>query len=145
MYHHLDTTKKAFVGKTLESITRVDDSSVLIEFGDGTKLKLGVDGDCCSTSIFYEIEMPESLKGATLEDIIEGEWKPDSELNKLADSEEVALAKIKAAGIDFYPEVNSVWNVVLKTNRGNALVRHINSSNGYYDGCTWYELAERPA
>jgi hypothetical protein len=140
MYHHLDSTKKQFIGKTLEKISRIDDSTVLIEFGDGSKCKLGVEGDCCSTSIFYEIEMPDSLKGATLEDIIEREWDDDSELNKLADSEEVALAKIKAAGIDFYPEENSVWNVVLKTNRGNALVRHINSSNGYYDGMTSYEL-----
>jgi hypothetical protein len=146
MYHHLESTKKQFIGKTLESITRIDVSSVLIGFGDGARCKLSVEGDCCSTSIFYEIEMPDSLKGATLEDIIEREWDEDewnevSESKKLADSEEVALAKIKANGIDFYPEENKIWNVVLKTNRGNALVRHINSSNGYYDGYTSYELA----
>lgn len=136
----METTKKQFVGKTLEGISRINDSSVMVEFGDGSKCKLSVDGDCCSHSIFYEIEMPESLKGATLEDIIESTWEDESLAKATADTEEVALEKVKASGIEFYPECNSVWNVVLKTNRGNALVRHINSSNGYYDGMTSYEL-----
>lgn len=137
MKHYLDETKKQFLGKTLQSITRLAENAALVEFGDGTKLKVNVDGDCCSHSIFYEIEMPEALIGATLEDIVEREWgTPDL----TADTEEVALEKVAASGMDFSPEENSVWNVVLKTNRGNALLRHINSSNGYYDGCTSYKV-----
>ena len=141
MYHHIDTTKKQFVGKTLKGISRVDDSSVKIEFGDGTSCKLSVEGDCCSQSIFYDIKLPAGgLDGAVLEDILEGGGDEESESVTSADSEEAALEKVKASGIRFSPEYNRVWNVVLKTNRGNALVCHINSSNGYYDGYTSYEL-----
>jgi hypothetical protein len=135
MYHHLETTKKQFIGKTLENISRVNDATVLIKFGDGTKCNLSVEGDCCSTSIFYEIEMPEILRGAILKDIIEHDEKD-------VDSQDTALEKVKASGIDFYLDESKVWNVVLKTNRGNALVRHINSSNGYYDGYTRYEFVD---
>jgi hypothetical protein len=150
MYHHLETTKKQFIGKTLESITEISpsidfDDAVLIKFGDGTKLKLSVKGSCCSLSVFYEIVMPDELKGAILEDIIEGSGYDNGCLSKTtADSEEVALSKCKAKGIeidkDNYDDAFSVWNIVLKTNRGLALIRHLNISNGYYDGGTYYEL-----
>jgi hypothetical protein len=151
MYHHLETTKKQFIGKTLESIAEISpspnfDDAVLIEFGDGTKLKLSVDGDCCSHSMFYEIVMPDELKGAILEDIIEGSGYNDGRLSETtADSQEVALSKskCKAKGMflnEVYEEYElSVWNIVLKTNRGLALIRHLNISNGYYDGETYYE------
>lgn len=140
MYHHLDSTKKQFIGKTLKSITRVADDAALVEFEDGTKVEISVVGECCSHSIFYEIEMPETLLGSTLEDIIEREYGDESEAERTADNEATALEKVKQSGVDFYPECNKVWNVVLKTDRGNALLRHINSSNGYYDGCTLYRL-----
>lgn len=146
MYHHMETTKKQFVGKTLQGITRVDESTVRIHFGDGTSCKLNVEGDCCSYSIFYEIEMPEELKGAVLEDMVEGGCNSYGEKNistDTADSDEVAMAKVKAQGFDFQGCL-SVWNVVLKTNRGNALIRHINTSNGYYNGMTSYELEGAP-
>ena len=149
MYHHLETTKKQFIGKPLESITQISpspsfDDAVLIEFGDGTKLKLSVEGDCCSYSVFYEIVIPDKLKGAVLEDIIEGGGYDDGRLSETtADSKEVALSKCKAKGMfidEVYEEYElSVWNIVLKTNRGIALIRHLNISNGYYDGETYYE------
>ena len=140
MYHHLDSTKKPFIGKTLKSIVRSADDAAVVEFEDGTKVEISVVGDCCSHSIFYEIEMPETLIGSTLEDIIEREYGGESEAELTADDESTALKKVEASGIDFSPECNSVWNVVLKTDRGNALLRHINASNGYYDGCTSYRL-----
>ena len=143
MYHHMETTKKQFIGKTLKGITRIDASTVRIQFGDSTSCKLSVEGDCCSYSIFYEIEMPDDLRGAVLEDMVEGgcySYGEKTLSTDTADSNEVAMAKVKAQGFDFAAEELSVWNVVLKTNRGNALIRHINSSNGYYDGMTTYEL-----
>jgi hypothetical protein len=148
MYHHLETTKKQFIGKTLESITEISPSpdfedAVLIEFGDGTKLKINVDGDCCSHSVFYEIVMPDELKGAILEDIIQPSYNVDSLSKTTADSEEVALSKCRAKGIEIdkgnYDAELSIWNIVLKTNQGLALIRHLNISNGYYDGETYYE------
>jgi hypothetical protein len=149
MYHHLETTKKQFIGKTLESITEIDprpdfDDAVLIKFRDGAKLKLNVKGDCCSLSMFYEIVMPDELKGAILEDIIEGSGYDDGRLSEAtADSQEVALSKCKAKGIktdgENYDDTFSIWNIVLKTNRGLALIRHLNISNGYYDGMTYYQ------
>lgn len=139
MYHHLDTTKKPLIGKTLKAITRVSDSVVCVEFDDA-KVEISVYGDCCSHSIFYAIEMPEALIGATLEDIEENSYEENSLSKTTADDEATALEKVKASGIEFCPEENKVWNVVLKTNRGNALIRHINASNGYYDGDTTYKM-----
>lgn len=139
MYHHLDTTKTPLIGKKLKAITRVSDSVVCVEFDDA-KVEISVDGDCCSHSIFYAIEMPETLIGATLEDIKEISYGENSLSRTTADDEATALEKVKASGIKFWPDENSVWNVVLKTNRGNALIRHINSSNGYYDGSTTYRM-----
>lgn len=139
MYQHLDTTKKQFIGKNLKQISRLADDEAIVEFEDGSKVKVSVSGDCCSHSIFYEIEMPENLRGATVEDISASGYPEDSESVRTADDEAVALEKVKKSGIDFSPEENSVWNVVLKTNRGNALIRHINSSNGYYDGDVSFE------
>ena len=145
MYHHLETTKKQFIGKTLESITETDsghyfDDAVLIKFGDGTKLKLSVEGDCCSHSVFYEIVMPSALEGAILEDIIEDSFDEDSLSKTTADNEATALSKCREKGIEINQEYQKVWNIVLKTNRGLALIRHLNTSNGYYDGLTYYEL-----
>lgn len=141
MTHYLDETKKQFLGKTLQAITRLADDAVIVEFGDGTKLQITVQGECCSYSIFYEIEFPETLIGATLKDIVEREWGEENSLsNVTSDTEAEALEKVRAAGFDFSPEENSVWNVVLKTDRGLALLRHINASNGYYDGYTSYQV-----
>lgn len=138
MKHYLPETLKPLVGKTLSAIDREAIDSVIITFGDGHRVRLSVEGDCCSTSIFYEIDADAALGGALM-DIDESGWMEDSLSVTTADSEDVALAKIAAAGLDFYPEENSVWNVVLVTDKGNALIRHINSSNGYYDGTTNYE------
>lgn len=136
MYQHIDSAIKPHIGKKLEAITRIADDKVMIEFEDGAKLKASVSGDCCSHSIFYEIEMPDELRGATLEGVC-ASCRDESVTT--ADDEATALAKVKASGMDFNPEENSVWNVVLKTDRGNALIRHINSSNGYYDGDVYFE------
>lgn len=112
----------------------------MIEFGDGSKCQLSIDGDCCSHSIIYEIDISDDIKGSIIEDLSEGGWNEDSLSTETADTESVALEKIKQSGIEFFPEENRIWNVVLKTNKGNALIRHANSSNGYYDGYTNYKF-----
>lgn len=140
MKQYISDAIKSVIGKNLESIARLGDAEVLVEFGDGTKVKVSVQGDCCSHSIFYAIEMPETIRGATLEDVSASGYPEDSESVRTADDETTALEKVKESGIEFYPDYNRVWNVVLKTNRGNALIRHINSSNGYYDGDVYFEI-----
>jgi hypothetical protein len=34
----------------------------------------------------------------------------------------------------WYSECLSIWDVIFKTKNGDVLLRHVNSSNGYYDG-----------
>lgn len=142
MLQHLDSTTKPLIGKGISNITREGkgDNSVILHFSDGYKVRMDVEGDCCSTSIFYEIVLPEECKNQPLTDIITY-WYDREDDGK--DTEKTALAKIKAAGIEFYPEENSVWDVVFVTEKGEIRVRHINSSNGYYDGMvTFHSLAE---
>ena len=141
MKHYLPETIKPLVGKTIFSIDREAIDSVIITFGDGHRVRLSVEGDCCSTSIFYEIEAAAAL-GGVLMDIDESAWREESLSKSTADTEDVALAKIAASGLNFSPEENSVWNVVFVTDKGNALIRHINSSNGYYEGSTKYEILD---
>jgi len=139
MYHHKETTKKSFLGKTLNNIARIDESTVKISFGDGEECILDVEGDCCSHSIFYEIDFPEPAKGGVITDLDESGYG-DSKSTSTVDSEEVATEKVKALFPDFYIECLSIWNVVFSTSKGDVIVRHINSSNGYYDGMTGYKF-----
>ncbi len=95
MLHHLETTKKQFIGKIIDKIERDSNSSVLVSFSDKTKVKISVEGDCCSHSIFYGIDIPKNFKGAVLEDIIENEYEDDSVSKTTADTEREALEKVK--------------------------------------------------
>lgn len=137
MLHHLDTTKKRIIGKSVKSIERVGDSDFLITFTDEPQLKLGVYGDCCSHSIFYDLEHPDN-PGVIL-DVKEYEE---------GDSQETAVAKIREEGFDIdtsddYNELK-IWNVVFVTTNGNIVFKHVNSSNGCYDGQTSYEWFYKP-
>lgn len=134
MYHHLESTKKEFIGKSVESVARESDSAAVLRFTDGAGLRVTVEGDCCSHSIFYEIVFPNTAKGSPIADILE---RPDDDPGQ--DSEETALVKVKASGIEFSPEENNVWDVIFRTAGGDIRLRHINASNGYYDGMTEYE------
>ncbi len=40
MYQHLDTTKKQFIGKSLKQISRLADDEALVQFEDGSKVKV---------------------------------------------------------------------------------------------------------
>lgn len=144
MLHYLESTKKQFINKVIQSVTRIDVSGIEITFNDTSKCLLKVQGDCCSYSIFYEIDYNQNIIGATIEDIIESSYE-DCKYSATNDSIEVAINKIKKYNLE--NELNlddclSVWNVIFKTNRGDLIIRHINSSNGYYDGYTLYKLIQ---
>jgi hypothetical protein len=141
MRHHLDSTKRKMLGKTLESLTRRSDCEVDIRFTDGTAWTVSVEGDCCSYSVFYAIDPGDAIGGELL-DIVEGGY-PESLLSATtADDEETALKRVRQENISVSqfenPYCLSIWNVVLRTTTGMALIRHINDSNGYYDGLTGY-------
>lgn len=139
MKHHLDSTIKPLKGKTLCSILRQGDASVVLGFRDGTQVLLEVAGDCCSYSAFYGVDPGTALEGDLL-DISEGSYPADALSVTSADDEDTALSRCKDEGITGFesPEHLSIWNVVIKTTTGTALIRHINNSNGYYDGYTSY-------
>ena len=136
MKHYLPQTIKPLIGKTIISVYRSGDSEVMVNFSDGGSVFIDVEGDCCSESIFYEIEDRNGVCGELI-DIVE-----KSETDEMTDSEEEAIAKIKDAGFGIYLEELSIWNVVLKTTTGIIILRHLNSSNGYYDGSTSYRIIE---
>lgn len=136
MRHYLPQTVKPLIGKTITAVDRIGDACVHVEFSDSGSVLIDIEGDCCSESIFYEIEDQNGV-GGVLTDIIE-----QSHFDDMADSEEEAVAKVKSGGFDIYIEELRIWNVVLKTTTGIIILRHLNSSNGYYDGSTSYKIIE---
>ena len=137
MKQHLATAVKPIEGRQLDSIERVNDSTVLLKFLDGEQCELSVEGDCRSHSTFYEIVFPPACKGAVILSI---------ESRAPGETEDEAVAKCKALfDSEFYTEDQSVWDVVFKTTHGDVRVRHINVSNGYYDGYLIYgPITARP-
>jgi hypothetical protein len=127
MWHHAPTTEKQFLGRKLTSIVRISDSAVEFTFDDGCKSSLSVEGDCCSSSIFYAFDFPASCRGAEITGIEE---------RLSGDSEEIAVQLLREHYPDFYLECLSIWDVVIHTTGGDIRIKHINSSNGYYDGGT---------
>lgn len=138
MLQHLDSTTKKLIGLGITEITRKSESQVELLLDDGTRYQVNVEGDCCSSSIFYETVFPDETRNAPITDVITSWWdKEDAGV----DNEATALAKTKIAFPDFGPEENRVWDVVIVTAKGDIRLRHINSSNGYYDGCvSFYEV-----
>lgn len=134
MKHYLPQTIKPLIGKTIISVYRSGDSEVMVNFSDGGSVFIDVEGDCCSESIFYEIEDRGGIGGALI-DILEKSGAEE-------DDEDKAVEKLKAGDFGIYLEQLSIWNVVLKTTTGIVILRHLNSSNGYYDGSTSYRIIE---
>ncbi len=134
MKHYLPQTIKPLIGKTIISVYRSGDSEVMVNFSDGGSVFIDVEGDCCSESIFYEIEDRGGI-GGVLIDILEKSGAEEDDADN-------AVAKVKAGDFGIYLEELSIWNVVLKTTTGIIILRHLNSSNGYYDGSTSYKIIE---
>jgi len=126
MPQHFDSTFAKLKGRILTEVERENSSSIILRFAEGESCSINVEGDCCSSSWFYEFEvcaLPAEITGA------------DQYVNDDAtDSENVAKAKCEKQDSDQYWDEQSVWDVVLTTTTGELRLRHINVSNGYYDG-----------
>lgn len=113
----------------MATIQRLEASSVNLVFTDYKNTVMSVDGACCSSSIFYDIVFPHECIGAEITGCSE---------NVKGQSENEASEIVRARFPDWLsdtPDSLSVWDVAFHTAKGDILVRHINESNGYYDGC----------
>lgn len=135
MLQHFDSTFAKLKGLTITEVERENDSSIILRFGampnemgldiPTPSVAIRVDGDCCSRSVFYAFdvcELPAVIEGA--EQYVRDEKTYD---------QPTALT-LCDEGIKEYTDCLSIWDVVLKTNKGEIRLRHINQSNGYYDG-----------
>lgn len=136
MYHHLETTKKKIVGRRFISAEKIDKSSIKVICNDG-EFTVDVQGDCCSSSRFYDLIIPKECIGEEIIDVMEGD---DAE--KIRREPIISEESVYEMGWPEYPESSfecaSIWDIVLKTKSGEVLLRHANDSNGYYDGYTSY-------
>lgn len=139
MKHYTPSTIKPLIGKRLSGYSRIDESTIQIQFTDGTTVDVEVTGDCCSTSIFYDVTIDQGAIGSPLVDVSEqgGDY---------GDENDAALCeRISNVSPGFYIECLSAWDVVFRTESGGELrLHHANSSNGYYDGYTSYKIRPEP-
>jgi len=130
MYSYHESLKKKIIGAKLRGVFRTADDSLRIETDRGN-IFVSVSGDCCSSSIFYDYIVPEECYGAEIIDF--NDWNRES---KVPDEAYVTKKAEEVCGEDhWYSECLSIWDVIFKTKNGDVLLRHVNSSNGYYDGC----------
>lgn len=138
MLHHTDSTKKKIIGRALKSYKWLTEDEFQLKFTDGGSVKVSVQGDCCSTSVFYTAFFPPEVIGAEIIDVEETDAKQHDPDNPCEDSAEVAKAVSQAGwSLNDYSTFR-IWDIVFKTKKGDFLLRHINESNGYYDGMTNY-------
>ena len=129
MYSYHASLKTKIIGAKLHGVFRTSTASLRIETDRGN-IFVSVEGDCCSHSIFYDFIVPEECYGAEIIDI--DDWDRES---KVLDEAFVAKKAEEVCGENnWYSECLSIWDVVFKTKNGDVLLRHVNSSNGYYDG-----------
>lgn len=139
MYHHLDSTKKKIIGRKFLSAEKLNDSAIRIICEDGS-FDVLVEGDCCSSSMFYDLIIPPECIGeeiiSLMERVDDDSWEKIRREPLLSDEEVFK----KGFGKDSYMECLSIWDIVLKTKSGEILLCHVNNSNGYYDGYTDYRF-----
>jgi hypothetical protein len=129
MYSYHESLKKKIVGAKLRGVSRTADDSLRIETDRGN-IFVSVSGECCSHSIFYDFIVPEECYGAEIIDF--DDWNRD---DKVLDEAYVTKKAKEVCGEDnWYSDCLSIWDVIFKTKNGDVLLRHVNSSNGYYDG-----------
>lgn len=129
MYHQDKNLENKIHGAKFLAWNRIDESIIRISTDRGF-IHVDVCGDCCSTSIFYDVVVPEECCGAE----ITGFDTQDRE-SKVPTEEQVNEKAIKLCGDDrWYSECLSIWDVKFHTTNGTIYLRHVNSSNGYYDG-----------
>jgi hypothetical protein len=130
MYSFNESLKKKIIGAKLRGVSRTAEDSLRIETDRGN-IRVSVSGDCCSTSIFYDYIVPEECYGAEIIDF--DDWYRDG---KVPDKAYVNKKAEEVCGGEdhWFSDCLSIWDVIFKTKNGDALLRHVNSSNGYYDG-----------
>jgi hypothetical protein len=139
MLHHHDSTKKQIIGRKFLSAERLNSHEIRIICEDGS-FDVGVQGDCCSSSVFYDLIVPEKCVG---EEILDVFGKYDDSYNKIIREPILSEEEVHKMG---WPDSKygfdsaSIWDVILKTKSGEILLRHANDSNGYYDGDTYYRF-----
>ena len=69
MTHHLSSTIKPLLGKKLLRFEINDPAKIF--FTDGTEVTINITGDCCSTSIIYDVIQENNPQGTELIDVIE--------------------------------------------------------------------------
>jgi len=132
MYHHHDTTKKKIIGRKFLGAEKTGDSSIVVKY-EGGSFSVFVEGDCCSKSVFYDLIIPPECVGEEILDCTEYEWLDP----KLTD-EEVSMKGFGCSTSEW--DCLKIWDVVIYTKSGKVLLRHVNSSNGYYNGMTSYDF-----
>lgn len=131
MYHHHDSTKKQIVGRKFLSAEKLNSSEIRVICEDGS-FDVGVEGDCCSRSVFYDLIVPPECVGEEIIDCLDGDDNPHPE--------EAEVYKMGWGESDYGFECARIWDVALVTKSGKILLRHANDSNGYYDGMTYYRF-----
>ena len=123
------TLENKIHGAKFINFTRIDPSCIHLNTDRGV-IAVSVDGDCCSHSIFYDVVVPEECFGAEITGF--DTWDRESQVP----TEEQVIAKAIALCGEhgWYSECLSIWDVKFQTVNGTIYVRHVNSSNGYYDG-----------
>lgn len=138
MLHHLNSTKKQIIGRKFLSAERLNDHEIRILCEDGS-FDVGVEGDCCSDSVFYDLIIPPQSIGEEIIDILETGDGWDKILREPILSEE-EVYKMGWPDGECGFECASIWDIVIKTKSGEIILRHANNSNGYYDGMTYYRF-----
>ena len=130
MHYQDKTLENKIHGAKFLAWDRIDENAVRISTDRGF-IRIIVEGDCCSTSIFYDVVVPEECYGAEITgfDIWDRESKVPTEQQVIAKAKEVAGWEVNCEY-----ECLSIWDVKLHTTNGTIYLRHVNSSNGYYDG-----------
>ena len=132
MTHHLSSTIKPLLGKKLLRFEINDPAKIF--FTDGTEVTINITGDCCSTSIIYDVIQENNPHGTELIDVIEYDTSA-----AMPNAVEIAKKHWNHEG-----DCLSQWDIRFLFTGGAVLVRHLNNSNGYYDGLTDYHINPLP-
>lgn len=129
MYFQDKTLQNKIHGAKFLGFTRKDESTIRITTDRGI-ISVNVSGDCCSHSIFYDVVVPEECFGAEITGF--DTWDRESQVPTEEQVNEKANAICGHHG--WSSECLSIWDVKFQTTNGTIYLRHVNSSNGYYDG-----------
>lgn len=93
-------------------VLRDDKSAIRFEFMDGSSVRFGVEGDCCSSSWIEHLEMPDDIAGQTITEVFDDRIEQQDQ--------EYGLLQ--------------VYHTRFRTPKGDIVLEYRNESNGYYGG-----------